>query len=63
MQPFRLDEVLAMSELRHKRGEKIMGYAMACAYLVYLKSDFRYAETDHGVSESRTLVRLSVDRT
>ncbi|HZY99148.1 MAG TPA: transposase, partial [Candidatus Baltobacteraceae bacterium] len=41
------NEVLALNELRHERGEKRLGYKTMCEYLVYLKSEHPFLRQVH----------------
>jgi putative transposase len=41
------NELLAMNNLRHERGEKIFGYSAACGYLASIKDDYPWLTEVH----------------
>lgn len=54
------NEVLALNELRHERGEKRLGYAAMCEYLVYLKDEHPFLREVHSQPLQQTLKDLGV---
>jgi putative transposase len=53
------NEVLAMNELRHERGERRLGYVAMCDYLVYLKNEHRFLCEVHSQPLQQTLKDLA----
>lgn len=53
------NEVLALNELRHECGEKRLGYATMCDYLVYLKSAYPFLREVHSQPLQQTLRDLA----
>ncbi|MHB8147834.1 MAG: RNA-guided endonuclease InsQ/TnpB family protein [Vulcanimicrobiaceae bacterium] len=53
------NELLAMNELRHERGEPRMGYAAACGYLIALKDEYSWLAEVHSQPLQQTLKDLS----
>jgi putative transposase len=52
------NEVLALNELRHERGEKRLGYSAMCEYLVYLKGEHPFLHEVHSQPLQQTLKDL-----
>ena len=53
------NELLAMNELRHERGEKRLGYSAMCDYLVYLKDEYPFLRAVHSQPLQQTLKDLA----
>ena len=53
------NEVLAMNELRHDRGEKLLTYKMSCEYLVHLKAEYPWLSDVHSQPLQQTLKDLA----
>ena len=54
------NEVLALNELRHERGEKRLGYKAMCEYLVYLKDEYPFLREVHSQPLQQTLKDLAM---
>lgn len=53
------NEVLALNEFRHERGEKLLGYKAMCEYLVYLKAEHPFLREVHSQPLQQTLKDLA----
>ncbi len=53
------NEMLAMNELRHERGEKRLGYSAMCGYLVHLKNEYPFLRDVHSQPLQQTLKDLA----
>ena len=53
------NEVLALNELRHERGERRLGFAAMCDYLVYLKREYDCLREVHSQPLQQTLRDLA----
>jgi putative transposase len=53
------NELLAMNELRHERGEKRLGYSAACGYLASIKDEYPWLAEVHSQPLQQTLKDLS----
>ncbi len=57
---FLWNELLALNELRHECGEKRLGFAAMCEYLVYLKGEFPFLREVHSQPLQQTLKDLAI---
>ncbi len=53
------NELLAMNELRHERGENRLGYSAACGYLASIKGEYPWLGEVHSQPLQQTLKDLS----
>ena len=54
------NQVLALNELRHERGEKRLGFKAMCEYLVYLNGEHLFLREVHSQPLQQTLKDLAI---